>query len=155
MKETTKRVWWKVPLYSAIAGFVSYWIMVGVVGRFVYVKLPDGTVSSNDTLWLMASAAVFIAALLIGGLLFFRKMTRKEILCSATVLFFIHAVLAILSSLLHLNALSLLLVYTREWYGFVVDILLKTGLPSWLIAAISWASAYQFVLFGKKDAAEK
>lgn len=151
MKETIKNVWWKIPLYSVAAGFASYWIMLGVVGRFVYVRLPDGTVSSNDMLWMISSAVLFVAALLIGGLVFFRKMTRNELFYSATAMLILNIVMAILSSLLPHSKISLLIVYTREWYGVVVDLLLKTGLNNWIVIAISWASVYLFILFGKKD----
>lgn len=155
MKETLKNVWWKVPLYSAAAGFVSYWIMVGIVGRFVYVKLPDGTVSSNDTLWMICSAVVFVVVLLIGGLLLFRKMTRKEVFYSATAMVLLNLAMTILSSFLQHSGISLLIVYTREWYAFIVDLLLKTGLNGWISTAISWAAVYLFVLFGKKEEANR
>lgn len=152
MKETLKKIWWKVPLYSAVAGFASYWFMLGVVGRFAYVRLPDGTVSSNDALWMIASGAVFAAALLLGGLLFFRRMTRKEIACSATVMVLINVVMAVLSSLLP-SGIAMLIVYTREWHAFVVDVLLELGVGGRLATVISWATVYLFVPFGKKGAA--
>ena len=152
MKETLKKVWWKVPLYSAVAGFASYWFMLGVVGRFAYVRLPDGTVSYNDTLWMIASGAVFAAALLLGGLLFFRRMTRKEIAYSATVMVLINVVMAVLSPLLP-SGIAMLVVYTREWYAFVVDVLLALGVGGRVATVISWAAVYLFVPFGKKGAA--
>ena len=151
MKETLKKIWWKVPLYSAVAGFASYWFMVGVVGRFAYVRLPDGAVSSSDTLWMIASGAVFAAALLLGGLLFFRRMTRKEIAYSATVMVLINVVMALLSPLV--GGVGMLIVYTREWHAFVVDVLLALGVGGRLATVISWAAVYLFVPFGKKGAA--
>ena len=151
MKETLKKIWWKVPLYSAVAGFASYWFMLGVVGRFAYVRLPDGTVSSNDTLWMIASGAVLAVVLLLGGLLFFRRMTRKEIAYSATVMVLINVVMALLSPLV--GGVGMLSVYTREWYAFVVDVLSALGVGGRLATVISWAAVYLFVPFGKKDAA--
>lgn len=155
MKEIVPRVWWKVPLYSMLSGYAAYWFMLGVIGPIAYKKLPDGTVSSNDALWMLASGAVFVAVVLIGGLLFFRRMTRRELLCSATVMFFLDVALAILSLVLPQSGVPLLRVYTREWYGFVTGLLSRLGLNNWIGAVIGWSCVYLLVLFGKKDAEER
>ena len=83
MKETIQRVWWKVPLYCVAAGYISWWLMVGYIGRLAIRKLPDGTITSDNQIWMLLSGMVFVIVLLVGGVLFFRKMTRKELLCSA------------------------------------------------------------------------
>ena len=63
MKGIVKLVWWKIPLYSVIAGFVSWWLMVSYIGRLAIVKLPDGTITSNQTVWSLLSGGVFIIVL--------------------------------------------------------------------------------------------
>lgn len=63
MKGIVKLVWWKIPLYSVIVGFVSWWLMVSYIGRLAIVKLPDGTITSNQTVWSLLSGGVFIIVL--------------------------------------------------------------------------------------------
>lgn len=63
MKGIVKLVWWKIPLYSVITGFVSWWLMVSYIGRLAIVKLPDGTITSNQTVWSLLSGGVFIIVL--------------------------------------------------------------------------------------------
>ena len=82
-------------------------------------------------------------------------MTRKEVFYSATAMVLLNLAMTILSSFLQHSGISLLIVYTREWYAFIVDLLLKTGLNGWISTAISWAAVYLFVLFGKKEEANR
>ena len=63
MKGIVKLVWWKIPLYSVITGFVSWWLMVSYIGRLAIVKLPGGTITSNQTVWSLLSGGVFIIVL--------------------------------------------------------------------------------------------
>ena len=151
MKGVVKRVWWKIPLYSVIAGFVSWWLMVSYIGRLAIVKLPDGTITSNQTVWSLLSGGVFILVLLIGGLIFFRKMTKKELLCSATVMFIFHIIMTSFSFLFPLSSITMFFLEIREWYSIVTWLIAMAGLNNWLGVVISGACVYLFVLFGKKN----
>lgn len=151
MKGIVKRVWWKIPLYSVIAGFVSWWLMVSYIGRLAIVKLPDGTITSNQTVWSLLSGGVFIIVLLIGGLIFFRKMTKKELLCSATVMFIFHIIMTSFSFLFPLSSITMFFLEIREWYSIVTWLIAMAGLNNWLGVVISGACVYLFVLFGKKN----
>lgn len=151
MKGIVKLVWWKIPLYSVIAGFVSWWLMVSYIGRLAIVKLPDGTITSNQTVWSLLSGGVFIIVLLIGGLIFFRKMTKKELLCSATVMFIFHIIMTSFSFLFPLSSITMFFLEIREWYSIVTWLIAMAGLNNWLGVVISGACVYLFVLFGKKN----
>lgn len=154
MKETLSRVWWKVPLYSVVAGYLSFWVMIGPYGRLAHKKLPDGTITSDQNLWTLLSVGVFVAVVLIGGLLVFRKLTRKELLCSATVMFALNVALGILSSVMPINAVSWFFMESAEWYSVLVQLLNKAGLNPWICALFGWAAVYLFVPFGKKEKGE-
>jgi len=154
MKEMVKRVWWKVPLYCVIAGFISWYLMVGYIGRLAIVKLPDGTITSNNNIWMLLSGILFVVVLLLGGLLFFRKMTRKELLYSATVMFVLNAIMGIVSYLLPSSSITFFFVEIAEWYSFIPQLFYKLGGTSaiaWIGSVVGWATVYLFVLFGKKD----
>ena len=154
MKEMVKRVWWKVPLYCVIAGFISWYLMVGYIGRLAIVRLPDGTITTNNNIWMLLSGILFVVVLLLGGLLFFRKMTRKELLYSATVMFVLNAIMGIVSYLLPSSSITFFFVEIAEWYSFIPQLFYKLGGTSaiaWIGSVVGWATVYLFVLFGKKD----
>ena len=165
MKEIVKRVWWKVPLYCVIAGFISWYLMVGYIGRLAIVRLPDGTITTNNNIWMLLSGILFVVVLLLGGLLFFRKMTRKELLYSATVMFVLNAIMGIVSYLLPSNSITFFFVEIAEWYSFIPQLfysfitqlaykLRGNSAIAWIVSVVDWATVYLFVLFGKKDIVE-
>ena len=90
-----KKSWWKVPLYCIVASWICFQLEVRLLGRWAIITLPDGTITSDNTRWMIMSAFVFLAVVSIGGFLFFRKMTHKEIFCSASVLVALNIVLGI------------------------------------------------------------
>ncbi len=100
-----RRSWWKVPLYCTLASWICFQLEVRLGARFLVSVSPDGTASMNETGWILLSVLLFLAVVCIGGLLFFRRMTRREVLCSATVL----AALNVVFGLLAYNLLSVLL----------------------------------------------
>ena len=104
-----KQVWWKVPVYCIAAGFISFQLMVHLLGRFTIVTLPDGSISTDQTRWLILSGVIFVFTVGIGGF-FFRKMTRREIFCSATILVLCNIVFGLLSFKSN-HILTLLLMY--------------------------------------------
>lgn len=71
MKETLKKSWWKVPLYSMVAGWISFQLKVRIGSSFAITKLPDGTVSVDNTRWMIMSGTIFLLTLIVGGFLFF------------------------------------------------------------------------------------
>ena len=81
-----KKTWWKVPLYCIVASWVGFQLRIQFLGKWARETLPNGSITINDTRWMLGTAVLFLAVVFIGGFFLFRKMTRKEIFCSASVL---------------------------------------------------------------------
>jgi len=144
-----KKIWWKVPLYCAAAGWVSFQLMVRLIGRLAIVTLPDGTVTSDNTIWMLLSGCVFVAVVLLGGFLVFRKMTRREIFLSASILVILNAIMGIISQI-NFSAYPMFWIYVSEWSSFLSQLLFRLNLNEWISAIIVWSAPWLFVPFGKK-----
>ncbi len=153
MKETLKKSWWQVPIYCIVAGWISFKLEVRIGSRFLITKLPDGTVSTHDTLWMIMSASIFLVTLAIGGFLFFRRMSKQEIFCSASVIVIFNVVAGLITHFFQRTIPSFTIFYSEisTWKGFIDQLLYDIGLNQWIITIISWAIPYLFVLFGKKS----
>lgn len=81
-----KRSWWKVPLYCICASWICFYLKVRWFGWFIRATLPDGSITVDNTRALILSGVMLAVVLLVGGLFFVRKMTKKEIFCSASIL---------------------------------------------------------------------
>lgn len=73
-----RKTWWKVPLYCIVASWVSFQLET-ILGRWTLVTLPDGSLTTDFTRWRIMEAVLLAAIVCVGGFLFFRRMTRKEI----------------------------------------------------------------------------
>lgn len=145
-----KKIWWRVPLYCCAAGWVSFQLMVRFLGRFAIVTLPDGTLTSDNTTWMLLSGLVFLAAVLAGGLIFFRKLTRREIFLSACVMVAINAVMNLLSYARG-GYIPIVWMYISEWSSFPSQLLFRLNVNEWISAVLVWATPWLFVPFGKKQ----
>jgi hypothetical protein len=149
-----KKSWWKVPLYCVVASWICFQLEVRLLGRWAIVTLPDGSISSDNTRWMIMPAVLFLAIVCIGGFLFFRKMTHKEIFCSASVLVALNIVLGIFTYVTQHTFTYFTLLWSEltEWDSVLSQILSQLGLNEWLSAVIIWVlSPYVFLLFGKKE----
>ena len=103
---------------------------------------------------MIMSAIVFLAVVCIGGFLFFRKMTRKEIFCSASVLVALNIVLGIFTYATQRTFTFFAMLWSEltEWDSVFSQILLQLNLNEWVSAVIIWVlPPYIFLLFGKKE----
>ncbi|MCI8608883.1 MAG: hypothetical protein HFE73_04490 [Firmicutes bacterium] len=145
-----KMVWWKVPLYCVAAGWLCFKLKVHFLGRFALVTLPDGTITPDNTKWLIMDAVLFCAVIIVGGLLFFRRMYRKEVFLSSSVMVGLNVVLGLIAY----QTQGMFAVYWSEfseWDSFVVQALYQLNVNEWVSAVVVWALPYLFVLFGRKD----
>lgn len=147
-----KRNWWKVPLYCLIASWICFQLEVRLLLRFAIVTLPDGSISSDSTRSLIVFALVFMAVLLIGGLAFFRKISRRELLVSALVMVVLNAVVTLIAYKVQ-RMFALYWSEFTEWSIFIPQLLYKLGMePDNLLAGVlSWLAPLLFVPFGKKE----
>lgn len=148
------RSWWKVPLYCIASSWICFQLEISLLGKWAIVTLPDGSIESDPTRWMILSAILFLAAVCVGGFLFFRKMTRKEIFFSASILVALNIVLGIFTYLTQRTFMSFTLLWSEltEWDRVLSQILFQLGLNVWLSAAIVWVfPPYIFLLFGKRN----
>lgn len=147
-----KRHWWKVPLYCLIASWICFQLEVRLLLRFAIVTMPDGSISSDSTRSLIVFAFVFVAVLLIGGLAFFRKISRRELLVSALVM----VALNVVATLIAYKVQGMFALYWSEfteWSIFIPQLLYKLGMEpdNFLAGVLRWLAPLLFVPFGKKE----
>lgn len=149
-----KKSWWKGPLYCTAASWVCFQLYVRFLGRFTLEILPDGTITSDNTRTMILSAGLFLVVICVGGLCFFRSMTRKEIFCSASVLAALNLVLGLIVYQMQGMA-SIYFAEFTEWSSFISRLLFQITQNIWITAIITWIfPPYVFVLFGKKAASK-
>lgn len=153
MKETMKKSWWQVTIHCVVAGWISYWLEIYIGSRFLMTKLPDGTVTTNDALWMVMSAIIFLATLAIGGFLFFRRMRRQEVFCSASVMVAFNIIGGLIAHFFQrsITPFTMFFAEISTWKGFIDQLLYDIGLNQWIIFIISGVVPYLFVLFGKQE----
>ena len=81
-----KKTWWRVPVYCLAASWICFQLEVRLLLHLAIVTLPDGSISSDNTRSLIVFGTLFLAVLLIGGLVFFKKIGRRELLVSALIM---------------------------------------------------------------------
>ena len=126
-----------VTLYCVVASVIAFELEVRFLLNFAIVTTEEGYVTSDPTRELIVYGAVFVAIVLIGGLVFFRRMTRREIAMPACVL----AVINVVSGLLVNGAsgtLAVIYAYLSEWDSFLAVLFYRLGLGTWLSALIQW-----------------
>ena len=147
---------WRVPLYCAVAGWVGYYISVYLGGFFFTVQTmgADGIIqlSADPVRSAVFHGVLFLATLLIGGLLVFRSMTRREIALSAAITAAIY--LTIVLAQLYLPdfplSLSFSLAKVQNWTGTISSLFRTlTGNLSLSVILASF-SPLLFIPFGQR-----
>ena len=148
-----RKTWWKVPLYCIVASWVSFQLET-ILGRWTLVTLPDGSLTTDFTRWRIMEAVLLAAIVCVGGFLFFRRMTRKEIFFSASVLVVFNVAAGFITSQMQPVA-SVYFGWMTGWSGFVSSLLSSLTQKPWLASIVQWVlPPYIFVLFGRKDEKE-
>ncbi len=123
MKGTLKRSWWKVSAYCIPAGWICFQLMVRLGSQFAITCLSDGSVSVDRMRWMILSGVLFFAVLAVGGLLFFRQMSRKELFLSAGVLVVLNVAGGLIAYFARRTAIgaAFAVFYSEvsQWTGFV------------------------------------
>lgn len=155
MKTSSKNLW-KVPLFCILAGVLASNVAVYLIGRFMIVIHPDGTITSDNTRILIGYGAIFIVTLIVGGMVFFRNMTRKEIFFSASIIVGFGLLMNVIQWAFNLTTGTgaLFFVYTSqifEWSSIVALLLFRVIENTWLGVFIGSLTPYLFILFGKRE----
>lgn len=158
-----KKTLWQVPKICLIGGIVAHFSMIWLFGRFALVTLPDGTLTVSWIRQMIIYGLFFLAVLLVGGLAFLRKLTRREIFCSASVVVIYGSVLLFVQWALGLTtgvgAVVLLRLWLpMEWSDFISPLIaegiaraghVENSVNLWIGAAIQLFVPYLFILFGR------
>ena len=121
-----KKSWWKVPLYCMVASWICFQLEIRFLGRWAIVTLPDGSISSDNTRWMLMSAALVALNIVLG---IFTYLTQRIF-----------------------TSFAMLWSELSEWASVFSQIAFQFGLNEWLSAAIVWIlPPYIFLLFGKKE----
>ena len=143
---------WKVPVFCVLAGIVSYYLTIYLGGRFYVVSSPDGGLSIGTVRILIWYGILFLAALL-AGWFFLRGMTRRELLCSASLA----AALQLLVLLIQHLFPTLILPFgfylgaIFDWSAFLSQLWFAlAGTDAfWVGTLLSLLAPYLFVLFAR------
>lgn len=131
--------------YRTIYGVIAFNAVVFMIGRFTIVTLPDGTITSDNTRVLIIYGAIFIVTLIVGGIVFFRNMTRKEIFFSASIIVAIGLIMDLTQWAFDFTTGpgAVFFMYASqifEWSSIVPQLLYRVN-----------ENLYLFILFGKKE----
>lgn len=158
-----KHTIWRVPLISVITGFLWTPCMVRLLVHFAIVRQPDGSLDFNESRQLLIYGLGMAAVLVLGGLLLLRKLTRREIFISASLVVGYCVLLNVAQLVTGITTGPGVLVFIRlsaplEWTHFP-DMLLRMVLPEpdvvstayiYLTSLPSLFVPYLFALFGRK-----
>lgn len=148
--DLARRVLWRVPLISLIAGFFNLplcvYFLLAFGERFPWAEFMFDL--------------VYLAVVLgVGWALFLRKLTRREIFLSASVVVVYALILALLQTLLGAFTGPMAVVFLQlstplRWtYVFSIPAL-NLGLPQslyWLVTLLNAAVPWLFALMGRKN----
>ena len=149
-----KSTLWRVPVYCVLAGIAAYFLVVLLAGPFLAVTLPDGAITVDLNRQYILYGAIFVLALLLGGLVFLRHMTRLERFASASIVVAFGLLVTVIQGAFQLTTgpSAVLFAYTArvfEWCGIVPQLLMKLGLGPWLCSIAEAFVPYLFILFGQ------
>ncbi|WP_304509463.1 hypothetical protein [Anaerotignum sp.] len=145
---------WKVPLYCWIAGIIDFHLSLRMLS-WTLLRLPDGTITSDNTKSIIVYAIIFMVSFFIGGFVFFRKMTKKEIFYSTSVLTVYGILLALVQKMFHITSGFAVMWMLHLWqpfemFSFFSQLLSNLGVNLWVVIFIEIFTPYLFIFFGKK-----
>lgn len=145
---------WKVPLFCWIVGIIDFELSIRMLSWSI-VRLPDGTITSDNTKAIIVYGIIFIVSLLIGGFVFFRKMTKKEIFYSTSVFVIYGVLLVLVQKMFNITtgvaAIRMIYLWRPfEMFTFFSQLFIHFGVGIWGATFIEIFTPYLFILFGKK-----
>jgi len=116
----------------------------------------DGTITTDNTRTLIVYGGIFVATVLIGGIGLFRKMTKKEIFFSATVIVVFQVIISLIQWLMGgatgvFGIISLYISRIYEWSGGSSQLIFMITGNFWLGSFIQDLMPYVFIIFGQKS----
>lgn len=152
-----KHTLWRVPVYCMVSGWISFYLTAYIGGFFFTNKtIIDGTthLSVDPIRSLIFHGVLFAAILLLGGLFFFRNMTKQELALSAAIASALYLIITLGQIFVPelLRPITMSLAKIQNWDAFVSSLLMQVTSKVNLSALLSNLTPFLFVLFGKKKA---
>ena len=149
---------WKVPVYCAVASWISFYVTV-FLGRFFFVVQQMGAdgatqVSADPVRSAIFNGVLFLIVLLVGGLWAFRNMTKKEIAVSAAIMTTIYLLLDVMQILMPNYSVSLFFAYIQNWVAIPCSLLFSLTGNFAVSAIFSSFAPLLFIPFGGKTTEE-
>jgi hypothetical protein len=147
---------WRVPAIAIIGGYIGWYILVRLL-TFTHVVQSDGTVLTDYGRQVMIYILYTVLFVGITGFLFLRKMSRKEIFWSATVVVLLNLLLTAASYLVGPMSGTDAIIFMRlsmpfEWMDFPHTLIhYITGEYTWLGSVLRGLMPYLYLFFGKKN----
>jgi len=149
---------WKVPVYCAVASWISFYLTAYMGGFFFTVKTVDAdgivNLSADPLRSAIFNAVLFLIIWLLGGLWVCRSMTKMEAAASAGIASGIY-LLIVLAQLCMANfplSLSVTLAYIQNWTAILSSFMLKLTDEIDLSVIVSCFAPLLFIPFGRKTA---
>ena len=149
---------WKVPVYCAVASWISFYLTAYMGGFFFTVKTVDAdgivNLSADPLRSAIFNAVLFLIVWLLGGLWVRRSMTKMEVAASAGIASGIY-LLIVLAQLCMANfplSLSVTLAYIQNWTAILSSFMLKLTDELDLSVIVSCFAPLLFIPFGRKTA---
>lgn len=152
--DTWKKSFWKIPLFCVIASNVDFYISIKML-MWAVVRLPDGTITIDNTKSLIVYSVIFVATLLVGWFVLFRKMTRKEIFYSASTFAIYGIMILFVQWAFNMTTGPAAVWIMRMWrpfemFTFIPQLLMIFPINPWISAFLQIPAVYLFVLFGRR-----
>ena len=157
MKLQAKNLW-KVPVYCAVASWISFYATV-YLGRFFFVVQEMGNdgviqVSADPIRSAIFNGVLFLIVLFVGGLWAFRNMTKNEIALSAAIMTAVYLLLDLVQIMAPNYSTSFFFAYIQNWTAIPASFLFSLTDNLIISSIISSFSPLLFILFGRKRTEE-
>jgi hypothetical protein len=135
---------------------MAYSIAFYGILKLAIVSTPNGGVTLDKTRVLLLYGVLFVGMLLLGGLVFFRHMTRREIFLSASIVVLYRVIFLLIQWALRgaTGSSVIWMIYLLrpfEWCSFLTQIVSLASYNPWVSSSIEVLVPYLFVLFGKGE----
>lgn len=146
---------WKVPVFCIVAGILSWYSYIYLVVWLGVETLPDGSIGANPIATWTFSVLIFALTLLVGWRIF-RKLSKKELFCSATILvvpLLVFVILQLITSSTSPVMVQLSLYYAEvtSWGQLISDLLFLLTKNTWVSGCASAFLPYIFILLGYSE----
>ena len=147
-----KNTLWKVPVYCLLAGVVSFYASLFIFTNIIYKNLDYISKLVSYSVYL----AIFAVALVVGGKIFLKGMTKKEIFFSASVIICFMEFINILEFIFNIpqpfgTTFSIYISMAFQWTSIISKCIFDATENIYISAFVSSLAPYLFVIFGRNE----